>query len=112
MTSRAGYAVGVSDYLQEAFTHGAQGWQVLDQLAAAAQGSIVTRKAIAPSEAEAAANPRSRSAKLRVFQKAGGQEGLDSSSSSGSSGRRQRASRKLAQSDVAEGAAAGSPVGS
>jgi hypothetical protein len=92
--------------------HGAQGWQVLDQLAAAAQGSNVTRRAIAPSEAEMAANPRSRSAKLRVFQKAGGQEGLDSSSSSGSSGRRQRASRKSAQSDVTEGAAAGSPAGS
>lgn len=66
---------------QEAATHGAEGWRVLDELAAAASGSIVTRKAVEPTEAEVAANPRSRSAKLRVFQKAGGAE---ASSSSGS----------------------------
>ncbi len=33
------------------------------------QGKVITRKPILPSEAELAVNPRSRSAKLRVFQK-------------------------------------------
>jgi MraW methylase family len=43
-----------------------------DALAAAALGSLVTRRPIVPSAAEVEANPRSRSAKLRVFERAGG----------------------------------------
>jgi 16S rRNA (cytosine1402-N4)-methyltransferase len=35
-----------------------------------AAGTLVTRKAIVPTDAEAAANPRARSARLRVWQKA------------------------------------------
>lgn len=59
-------------WLQEALIHGPSGAALLDSLAAAAQGIIVTRKPVLPSDDEIAANPRSRSAKLRVFEKAGG----------------------------------------
>ena len=68
---------------QESQCHGADGWRVLDSLAASATGSIITRKAIKPSETEVAANPRSRSAKLRVFQRAGGPTEVQPSSSRG-----------------------------
>jgi hypothetical protein len=77
----------------------------LDDLAAAAVGSIVTRKALTPTAAETAANPRSRSAKLRVFQKAGGPQEAGSSGCSSSS-RQQRAERKRARRNGAEPAAA------
>jgi len=71
---------------------------VLDELAAAASGRIITRKAIAPTEQEVAANPRSRSAKLRVFQKAGGPEpetgsGVKAAGKGSSSRRHQRQER-------------------
>jgi hypothetical protein len=81
---------------------------VLVDLAAAAVGSIVTRKALTPTAAETAANPRSRSAKLRVLQKAGGPQKSGSSDSSGSSSssRQQRAERKRARRSGAEPAAA------
>jgi len=46
--------------MQEASIHGPQGWQVLDMLAASAQGHSVTRKPVLPSEEEVAANPRAR----------------------------------------------------
>lgn len=80
----------------------------MDQLAAAAVGSIVTRKALTPTQAEMAANPRSRSAKLRVFQKAGGPQATGSSDSSDSSpsSRLQRAERKRARRNGAESATA------
>jgi hypothetical protein len=51
---------------------GPDGWRVLDSLAAAAQGRLVTRKPLLAAPAEVEANARSRSAKLRVFEKAGG----------------------------------------
>lgn len=69
---------------------------MLDQLAAAATGSVVTRKAVTPTDAETAANPRSRSAKLRVFQKAGG-EGLKDSSNGGGGSRERAGSKRRAR---------------
>lgn len=57
--------------------HGADGWRLLDQLSAQAQGYSVTRKPILPNAEEMTANPRSRSAKLRVFQRAGGPDDDD-----------------------------------
>eukprot|EP00879_Flechtneria_rotunda_P022927 GHRR01024233.1.p1 GENE.GHRR01024233.1~~GHRR01024233.1.p1 ORF type:complete len:244 (+),score=70.48 GHRR01024233.1:878-1609(+) len=66
-------AAGRPTPAQEFLVHGLDGWRVLDSLAAAAQGRLVTRKPVLPSEQEIAANPRSRSAKLRVFEKARGE---------------------------------------
>jgi hypothetical protein len=100
--------------LQEAQVHGSEGWRVLDQLAAAASGSSVTRKALTPSEAEVAANPRSRSAKLRVFQKAGGPAGVvhegrgSRRSSSSSSSRRSGGSSNAEPNSSSSGVAASS----
>ncbi|WIA35005.1 hypothetical protein OEZ86_003501 [Tetradesmus obliquus] len=73
---------------QEALVSGPDGWRVLDSLAAAAQGRLITRKPLPAGPEEVAANPRSRSAKLRVFERAGG-PAVDSSSKG--SKRRRRA---------------------
>lgn len=70
---------------------GPDGWRVLDNLAAAAQGRIITRKPVVAGPEEVAANPRSRSAKLRVFEKSGGPAAEASSSG------RQRSSKKQRQ---------------
>lgn len=72
---------------QEALVSGPDGWRVLDSLAAAAQGRLITRKPLLAGPEEVAANPRSRSAKLRVFERAGG-PAADGSSSKGSKRRR------------------------
>lgn len=45
---------------------------VFKDAAYAGSGSVVTRKPIVPSEAELSANPRARSAKLRVFERCNG----------------------------------------
>ncbi|KAF6246279.1 MraW methylase family-domain-containing protein [Scenedesmus sp. NREL 46B-D3] len=82
-----GRAAGRPTPEQEALVSGPDGWRVLDSLAAAAQGSLVTRKPLLAGPAEVAANARSRSAKLRVFEKAGGPA---AGSSGRSSKRRQR----------------------
>jgi 16S rRNA (cytosine1402-N4)-methyltransferase len=50
----------------------------------AGQGSVVTRKPLVPSEEEVATNPRSRSAKLRVFERCNG-EGVCSTSETNAS---------------------------
>jgi 16S rRNA C1402 N4-methylase RsmH len=75
--------------VQEALVSGPDGWRVLDSLAAAAQGRLVTRKPLLAGPAEVEANARSRSAKLRVFEKAGG-PAADSSSKGSKRQRRQR----------------------
>lgn len=51
---------------------GPHGAEVLDALRVGALGSLVSRKPVIPGASEVAANPRSRSAKLRVFERAGG----------------------------------------
>jgi hypothetical protein len=66
---------------------GPDGWRVLDSLAAAAHGRLITRKPLLAGPAEVEANARSRSAKLRVFEKAGGQA---ADSSKGSKRQRRR----------------------
>jgi len=58
---------------EEELTYGPDAWRHLEALEARAVGSIVTRKPVGPRDAEVAANARSRSAKLRVFERAGGQ---------------------------------------
>jgi 16S rRNA (cytosine1402-N4)-methyltransferase len=63
-------AAGKPTPADEHLTYGAAKYDQLEALAASAVGQVVTRKPLLPSEAEAAGNPRSRSAKLRVFQKA------------------------------------------
>jgi hypothetical protein len=75
---------------QEALLHGAEGWRLLDSLSQAALGRTVTRKPVLPSAEEVAANPRSRSAKLRVFQRAGGPDSAGGSSAGDGSRRRKR----------------------
>ncbi|KAI8464647.1 MAG: MraW methylase family-domain-containing protein [Monoraphidium minutum] len=60
---------------QEALTHGPGGMAALDALRAAAVGDAVTRKPLAAGPCEVAANPRARSAKLRLFEAAGGEGG-------------------------------------
>jgi len=59
----------------EALTYGADGMVQLEALRAAAVGEVVTRRPLVAADAEVALNPRSRSAKLRVFEKAGGEGG-------------------------------------
>eukprot|EP00798_Chlamydomonas_sp_ICE-L_P010090 gene10090-7985_t len=62
-------AVGRATPDQEKFTYGAGAMDFLEQLEDQAVGKAVTRKAIKPSEEECLANPRARSAKLRVIQR-------------------------------------------
>jgi hypothetical protein len=83
---------------QEALLHGPGGVALLDSLSAAAVGRSVTRKPVLPSTEEAAANPRSRSAKLRVFQKAGGPE----AAASGGDVRRERKQQRGAASTAVD----------
>lgn len=77
-------------HVQEALTHGPYGAAVLDDLAAAAVGHIVTRKPVLPSPEEIAANPRSRSAKLRVFQRSGGPTEAAAAAAAGKGSKRRR----------------------
>ncbi len=65
-------AAGKPTPAEEALTRGPHAAEQLDALEARAVGSVVTRKPVVPGEEEIKANPRSRSAKLRVFQRAGG----------------------------------------
>jgi 16S rRNA (cytosine1402-N4)-methyltransferase len=46
---------------------------VLKDAAYAGQGTVITRKPVVPSDAELTANPRARSAKLRVFERCNGE---------------------------------------
>jgi len=54
---------------EEHLTYGPDKYQFLDELEARAVGTLVTRKPVMATDAEAAMNPRSRSAKLRVLER-------------------------------------------
>lgn len=64
----------------EADTHGPGGAEALEALRAAAIGEVVLRRPVTAGPEEVAANPRARSAKLRVFERAGGQGSGDGGS--------------------------------
>ncbi len=63
------HAAGKTTPADEHLTYGAAKFDMLDALAASAVGVAVTRKPLLPTEEECEGNLRSRSAKLRVFQK-------------------------------------------
>ncbi len=74
----------------ELLTYGAGGLEKLEQLRAAAVGEVVTRKPLVGGDGEVAANPRARSAKLRVFERFGAEGAAGGGGGFGKKGSKKR----------------------